>query len=381
MVKITIKKLILIVAFIFLSSSFVYAENWAFMGKNERHTGDSEDWLRPPLSERWEYKTDSKIIASPVIFEDILYVGDRKGTMHAINTNDGKLLWKFVVEGGIDSTCAVNRNGVFFNSREGIIYRLNPKNGELIWKYPTYGIDCASPVIGAGRIFCGTGGDRDYMYALDDDLGILFWTTDVGGDICSSPAFYDWKVYVGSNDGYLYCFNKDNGKVIWKFNTEGQIYFVSPVINKGNIYLAPGGDVWTMFSIDAKSGEVEWEHEFEDKKETPCFTSNAAVGDGKVFVVAGFKRQYLYCLEEASGIMLWKARLVGASSLGICSSPVIVDELVYVMTSSGRLRIYKIDSGERVWEERVDRGVVSSPIVVDETIYICTLTGRIFAYE
>ena len=271
------KKLIIVMVFICLSSSFVIADDWAFMGKDEVHSGNSTDWLRPPLSKIWEYQTGSKIIASPVVFENKLYIGDRKGILHAIDANTGELLWQFDAEAGIDSTCAVTRNGVFFNNRDGYIFRLNPQNGELIWKYNTLGVDCASPVIGGGRIFCGTGGDRDYVYALDDDLGILFWSVDVGGDVCSSPAFYDWKVYVGANDGFLYCFNKDNGKIIWKFNTGGQMYFTSPVINNGKIYIAPGGNVWTVFALDAKSGEIVWEHEVEDKKDTPCFTSNAAV--------------------------------------------------------------------------------------------------------
>ena len=100
-----------------------------------------------------------------------------------------------------------------------------------------------------------------------------------------------------------------------------------------------------------------------------------------MFVVVGFKRQYLYCFEESSGVMLWKARLVGASSLGICSSPVIVDELVFVITANGKLRVYKIKSGEMVWENRVDRAVSASPAIVDETIYIGTLTGKVLAYE
>ena len=43
-----------------------------------------------------------------------------------------------------------------------------------------------------------------YVLALED--GKERWSYDIGKPILSSPAVVDGRVYIGANDGLLYCF-------------------------------------------------------------------------------------------------------------------------------------------------------------------------------
>lgn len=59
------------------------------------------------------------------------------------------------------------------------------------------------------------------------DNNQTMWTYQTGGPVYSSPAVVDGKVYVGSDDGYVYCLNVTtttlNGVLIWKYKTGGAV--------------------------------------------------------------------------------------------------------------------------------------------------------------
>ncbi len=69
---------------------------------------------------------------------------------------------------------------------------------------------------------------------------------------CShSPAVVDGVVYIGSNDDYLYALNADNGALIWKFGTGGDVYS-SPTVADGVVYF--GSDDNSINAVDIATG-------------------------------------------------------------------------------------------------------------------------------
>lgn len=77
----------------------------------------------------------------------------------------------------------------------------------------------------------------------------------------SSPAVTDNKVFIASQDGYLYALNKQNGNLVWKYHI-GATGTASPAIAYGKVFVGsgdgrlycfgswgsmPGGDIWKGF--------------------------------------------------------------------------------------------------------------------------------------
>ncbi|MEK6969018.1 MAG: PQQ-binding-like beta-propeller repeat protein [Nanoarchaeota archaeon] len=141
-------------------------------------------------TELWKFKVDyisgklNLIHSTPAILNDVVYVGSENGYFYAISANEGKLIWKKLIASGNDqligvsAAAALGYDKVFIGTYEGKFLALNQKDGEIAWEY-------------------------NFGKANAD----------------SSPVLADNKVYFGvgeGGDGYFYCFNADNGKVLWK---------------------------------------------------------------------------------------------------------------------------------------------------------------------
>ncbi|MFP4418068.1 MAG: PQQ-binding-like beta-propeller repeat protein [Chitinispirillaceae bacterium] len=72
------------------------------------------------------------------------------------------------------------------------------------------------PVVMGDKMFFGSpNNDRVTAVKLSD--GSEEWRFYAGGPIRFAPVAMNGKVYFGSDDGYLYCLDADNGEQIWKF--------------------------------------------------------------------------------------------------------------------------------------------------------------------
>jgi hypothetical protein len=74
------------------------------------------------------------------------------------------------------------------------------------------------------------------VYCLNASTGGYMWDYTTAGEVLSSPAVADGKVYVGSNDNKLYCLNASTGALIWSYTT-GNYVWSSPAVAEGNVYV------------------------------------------------------------------------------------------------------------------------------------------------
>ena len=102
----------------------------------KQHSGtyNSPSVLNVPV-ELWKVKTGGQVISSPVIVDDMLYVGSEDHTLYAINKDTGKVKWRYKTAGAVHSTPAVSNDEILFLSYDGFFYALDKLDGKLIWKF------------------------------------------------------------------------------------------------------------------------------------------------------------------------------------------------------------------------------------------------------
>jgi outer membrane protein assembly factor BamB len=71
-------------------------------------------------------------------------------------------------------------------------------------------------VVADGKLFVASS-DAHTVHALDADTGEPLWSFTTGGRVDSPPTIWKGRALFGSADGYVYCLNANDGKLIWRY--------------------------------------------------------------------------------------------------------------------------------------------------------------------
>ncbi len=177
--------------------------------------------------------------------------------------------------------------------------------------------DHAYHAISVGNlIFYGSSAD-DQVYCLDAKTGRVRWTYFTEGPIRLAPTFHEDKLYVGSDDGHVYCLGPD-GKLLWKTSLapknyriagNGRIISAWPVrsgvlVDKGIAYAAAGmfpSEGVHIYALDEVTGDIKWR----SKKQTDVPAQGyLLMSENNLYVPAGRDNPVVY--ERVSGKRLRK---------------------------------------------------------------------------
>ncbi len=349
---------------------------WPMFRHDVMHTGGSEyDTSKNYGKEKWRFKVDGWIDSSPAIAKDgTIYVGacGYYGPLYAIYPN-GSLKWEFrtnpssAAVGWIKSSPAIAKDGtIYVGSLDMNLYAINP-DGTLKWKFNCHSPVFSSPAIAKdGTIYIGVTGpgwNKGRLYALNPD-GTEKWHFDTGWWIYSSPAIgNDGTIYVGSHDCYLYAINPD-GTLKWRFKARKEIKSSPAIAKDGTIYVGSWDQYLYAINPD---GTLKWK--FKATPGSGAIDSSPAIAeDGTIYF--GDCAGKLFALNP-DGSLKWSIQLTPNSEFPIYSSPAISKEgTIYVGGMDGKLYAIYPD-GEIKWKIKLGDDIVSSPAIAkDGTIYV-----------
>ena len=219
----------------------------------------------------------------------------------------------------------------------------------------------AAPTVEANRVYT-LGGEGD-LQCRDVEHGTLIWQKHLGGEhtpmwgFAASPLVEgDKLIAIGADpDATVLCFDKNNGKLLWKAIPAKEPGYSSPIV------IEAGGRrqliVWnpeSLNSLDPQTGKVYWSEPFTSKAGMSIVTPRR---DGDLLLVTAFYNGALMMkLDDTkpAATVLWK--LGGKSERNtealhsVMCTPVIDHDFIYGVCSYGQLRCLKTQTGERVWE-------------------------------
>jgi outer membrane protein assembly factor BamB len=214
--------------------------------------------------------------------------------------------------------------------------------------------------ISGGRLWCIGGDPADWNHgfignvdnprvavgqSVPSDISYPKWEYQTGGDVYSSPAVVDGKVYVGSTDMDWYCLDAYTGDLIWNF-TVGHYVRSSAAVSGGKVFT--GADDGYFYALNADTGEQVWKTSAGGfyphllaAPEAEARSSPIVIGSR---IYCGALDGKLYCLTT-SGDVDWTYSTEGP----IMGSPGYADGVIYIASTDGYL--YAIDtSGNLVWQ-------------------------------
>lgn len=265
---------------------------------------------------KWVYEMDHSFShALPLLIEGIVYVADDSGYVHALQTDDGSIIW----EKQLDT--------------------------EVLHSSPAYS---------DGYLLIGTEGEQafdraSFVYALDAQTGDIKWKFEIDvvptaiNLVHSTAAIEDGIVYIGSENGYFYALSLENGHLVWKRQIadggQGLIgTSAGAAVGYGGVFIG----TWqgNFYRLDAKSGEIDWVYAFEGNGTD----SSPVLADHKVCF--GAHAGMFTCLSEENGTVLWQENL-GSSSAAVDQGVLVVTNRQEDGFGSDRPLLYAFSDEDR----------------------------------
>jgi hypothetical protein len=256
---------------------------------------------------------------------------------------------------------------IYLGDLDGTFHALALADGATLWSYRAKdaGFPSSAAVAPApGPPLVIVGDDTGVVRAFDRGTGKVVWEYETDGEISGGPTILptaaDTRVLVGSQDATLSCLNLADGKPVWKHSIADQIR-CSPVVARtaaGDRVFIAGCD-GKLHVIDAATGEERAAVPIDG----PTGTTPAALGDRVFFGTEGGAFFAIDFLEAATA---WRAAPAAAGP-AYRSSAALADGLVIVGSRGRAVEAFAAADGTRAWRRPMRGRVDASPGIVGIT--------------
>jgi outer membrane protein assembly factor BamB len=277
-------------------------------------------------------------------------------------------------------------------SHLGFASSLVPYDNSISWSNTTgSGDGYGSPVISDGKVFVGSA--DGHVYCFDLSSGERLWRTFLSSSdfgICGSPAVANNHVLVfSSGDDNLYRLRVSDGTLDWTFDPPGTGEYggSSPVVNNGRVYVGSGNR--NLYCVNENTGNLIWTFTSDPGPvRNYGIQSSPAVANGRVFV--GACDTYLYCINESqptsTASYYWRTSLSDA----IFGSPSVANGRVYCgsgyysyVEGTDSHKMFCLDelTGSVIWSYQTGSDILSSPAIAYGNCYFTSTDGELYCVD
>ncbi len=327
----------------------------------------------------------------------------------------GFLLASCVAVSDFESDFADNDWIIFRGSPllSGYVDRALPDNPKLHWTFSNDVRTVSSPIIYGGKAYTC---DRKGVVRGIDEQGKQFFSHNLNTTVEASFIIRDSVMYIGKIDGKITALSLSTKKILWEYETLGQISASPNIIqHEADELLLIGSYDNSMYTFSTSSGKKV------SQFETGYYINGAASVWGNYMLFGGcdgwlrmvntitgeqtdsmqlkayvpaspavmgdyaFVSDYngnLYELQLADG-RIAKHRLLitakdGEESSGVVSMPTVSANAIYILTNDRHIRCIERSNGKERWSKmlRGDAGE-SAPLVCKDKVLVCTKDGHV----
>jgi outer membrane protein assembly factor BamB len=198
---------------------------------------------------KWRYSAGSPIAANPQSYGDLVVVGTKDGTVHALSVQAGRLKWKRSVNSAIAGGPMASADAVYVGGLSGSFHALEAETGRTIWDYET-----GKPILSRGVIvftsvlFCS---QDKWLYCCDKYDGRLMWKAALHGRVVANLALCGPAVYAVTLEGSIQAIDHKTGTTRWQINSEERLES-SPLVMPRMLYVGTVGGEILAYTLTGK---------------------------------------------------------------------------------------------------------------------------------
>jgi outer membrane protein assembly factor BamB len=233
----------------------------------------------------------------------------------------------------------------------------------VVWSSGMAGLLEFPAVVSNGVAFVGNAWGSVRAVSMRD--GALVWRHDIRhGELASSPALWGDELIVHGMDGFVWVFDRRNGRLLWH-KWVGSPIESSPVVDQGIDYF--GAWNGTVYALDLRTHRIRWRYSSGAK-----ITSSAAVSGSTIYI--GNYSGSLLALAERSGRLRFAAGVNGR----IYGTPAVALSRIFVPSSDGNSLTAFSRTGNTLWTIHTGAYVYSSPAVWAGRVYFGSYNGILY---
>ncbi|MHB8295754.1 MAG: PQQ-binding-like beta-propeller repeat protein [Acidimicrobiales bacterium] len=233
---------------------------------------------------------------------------------------------------------------VYSESDMGRLYAINAATGKMVWQARGNNAFMGNPLVEHGVVVAGSG--------------------DTGFSFSQLIKFVQHKPVVrGLGWASIYAFNATTGKKLWEVPTKGED-MPSLAYSHGMVFEGTGGG--RVLALDLKTGRTAW------ATRVGGFDSMSSLAVNGSTVLVGFSNpNYVYCLDSATGKVLWRQTITGVANTGMGDNSPAVDSTRGIVlqnsivdpnpkagTINSEVFAMNAATGKLLWQTKLGRGPV-----------------------
>jgi outer membrane protein assembly factor BamB len=223
------------------------------------------------------------------------------------------------------------------------------------------------PSVRGDKVYFGSADGNAYCF--NRNTGELLWKFQTNDSLKATPVLSGNRVFANGIDDYIYCLDADTGQLIWKYKCDFEIDGSVAVID-GKVYF--GSEDYRFYCLDYETGKLIYRTERMGSIEGSC---NFQPEAGRAY--CGTEQGGLFAFNLADGSVAWKA-VIGHDS---DTTPAVSEGFIYTAAEDGIVRCYTQDAGKLVWTYKTGGGIWASPVVVGDRVYIGSEDRHFYAFN
>ncbi len=341
-------------------------------------------------SEKWKVTLPGPIKSSPVVHDQVLYIGAHDG-FYALDAETGEKKWAYPVKGGVFSSACVVNDIVLFQA-QSVLYAVDRESGKKKWTRSAKKPDennFISPAVVYGHVFTSIGRD---VVAVDLKKGKLIYRVEkLRPSYFASLAFSQNEYYVASETfwGYGYAVDYETGKHNWKtngpFESGADTWFCTTpaVMEDGSVIYNNTRGVYKYHSDKGIRDNPFPRYRLWGKKllkekvEDNEYRIHNSPSAWKNTVYVGRYSGKFAALNGETGDVIWMNTY--PKPIQSDSSISAKNGLIYFGCKDGLVRALHTKDGSEAWSFTADGEVFSSPWVDDGALYVASINGTVYA--
>lgn len=291
----------------------------------------------------WQVDTYLPITSGPAADDGIVVFGTRKGDVEALHETDGRRLWTVNVHGEVLAKPAIEQGVVIIKTVNGYVLALSAQDGHELWSFQQVEPNLilrgsSSPLIGGRSIIVGFANGT--LAKLGFNEGQLLWQQTIAVpegafaiqrmiDIDADPIIFQHHIYAATYQGKIASLDWVSGRIRWSQDISS---YTGMIADDDTVYISDAKS--HLWAFNADSGFIKWR---QDSLEARGATGPAMIDD---YIIVGDSEGYLHWLDKRDGHFVARIKIKGAGAL--YSAPIVENNVLYALTSSGYLAAYTL---------------------------------------